>query len=69
MARSNGGFANHLIVDGRLAGSWARTLKGNGVLIEVAPYKKLTPPQARAVAGAADCYGEFLGLKANLAVL
>jgi hypothetical protein len=69
VARSNGGFANHLIVDGRLAGSWSRTLKSNAALIEVAPYKKLTPPQIRAVSGAADCYGEFLGLPASLSVV
>jgi hypothetical protein len=69
VARSNGGFANHLIVDGRIAGSWSRTLKGNTVLIEVAPYKKLTVPQTRAVAGAADCYGDFLGLPATMAVV
>jgi hypothetical protein len=69
VARSNGGFANHLIVDGRLAGSWSRTLKSNAVLIEVAPYKKLTPPQIRAVSGATDCYGEFLGVPATLAVV
>jgi hypothetical protein len=69
VARSNGGFANHLVVDGRLAGSWSRTLTGNGVLIEIAPYKKLTPAQARAASNAADCYGEFLGLPASMAIV
>jgi hypothetical protein len=69
VARSNGGFAHHLIVDGRLAGSWSRTMKSNAVLIEVAPYKKLTPAQVRGVSGAADCYGEFLGLSATMAVV
>lgn len=69
VARSNGGFAHHLVVDGRLAGSWSRTLTGNGVLIEIAPYKKLTPAQARAASNAADCYGEFLGLPASLAIV
>ena len=28
VARSNGGFAHHLIIDGRLAGGWRRTLQG-----------------------------------------
>jgi hypothetical protein len=69
VARSNGGFANHLILDGRLAGSWSRTLKSNAVLIEVAPYKKLTPPQIRAISGAADCHGEFLGVPASMVVV
>ena len=38
VARSNGAFANHLVIDGCLAGSWSRTLKPTSVLIEVAPY-------------------------------
>ena len=66
VARSGGAFANHLMIDGRLAGGWSRTIKGNAVLIEVAPYKKLAPAQARAVSNAADCYGEFLGLPASV---
>jgi hypothetical protein len=69
VARSNGAFANHLVIDGCLAGSWSRTLKANSVLVEVAPYKKLTPVQARAVGNAVECYGEFLGLPATLAIV
>jgi hypothetical protein len=68
-ARTGGAFANHLMIDGRLAGGWSRTLKSTGALIEVAPYRKLTPAQARAVAGAADGYGEFLGLPATLSIV
>ena len=66
VARSNGAFSHHLVIDGRLAGGWTRTIKGNSVLIEVAPYKKLTPVQSRAVMSAADGYGEFLGVPASL---
>jgi hypothetical protein len=69
VARSNGAFANHLAIDGCLAGSWSRTLKTTSVLIEVAPYKKLTAAQTRSVANACDCYGEFLGLKPALAIV
>ena len=67
-ARVGGALANHLIIDGRLAGGWSRTIKPNGVHIEVAPYKKLTPAQSRAVANAAECYGEFLGVPAELSM-
>jgi hypothetical protein len=66
VARSGGAFANHVVIDGRLAGSWTRTLRANSALIEVAPYKKLTATQARAVSAAAELYGEFLGLPATL---
>ncbi|HYB96732.1 MAG TPA: winged helix DNA-binding domain-containing protein [Vicinamibacterales bacterium] len=69
VARSNGAFANHLVLDGRLAGSWSRTLKAGSVLIEVAPYIKLNAAQTRAVRAAADCYGEFLGLPATLSLV
>jgi hypothetical protein len=69
VARSNGAFANHLVIDGCLAGSWSRTLKPTSVLVEVAPYKKLTPAQIRAVTNACDCYGESLGLKPTLAIV
>ncbi len=68
-ARTNGAFANHLIVDGRLAGGWSRRIGGNSVTIDVAPYKKLTAQQTRALANAAELYGEFLGLPANLSVV
>jgi hypothetical protein len=68
-ARTNGAFANHLIVDGRLAGGWSRRIVGNSVALDVAPYKKLTPAQARALANAAELYGEFLGLPATVSVV
>jgi hypothetical protein len=69
VARSNGAFAHHLVIDGCLSGSWSRTCRTTSVLIEVAPYKKLTPAQTRAVTNACDCYGEFLGLKPTLALV
>jgi hypothetical protein len=69
VARTNGAFAHHLVLDGRLAGSWTGTINGNSVLVEVAPYNKLPPAQSRAVASAADCYGEFLALPASLSIV
>ncbi|MEO7157111.1 MAG: crosslink repair DNA glycosylase YcaQ family protein, partial [Vicinamibacterales bacterium] len=69
VARSNGGFANHLLIDGRLAGSWSRSCNVSNVMIEVAPYKRLTAAQLRAVGNVADCYGEFLGLRASVSIV
>ncbi len=68
VARSGGAFPHHLVVDGRLAGSWTREVKANTVTIQVAPYHKLTAVQTRAVASAADCYGEFLGLPVSFSI-
>jgi hypothetical protein len=69
VARSNSGLSHHLVIDGKLAGSWSRTLTANSVAVQVAPYRKLTPPQVRTVSSAAECYGEFLGLTPALTVL
>lgn len=69
VARSNGAFPHHLIIDGTLAGSWRREIKGNSVSVEVAPYKPLTPAQNRAVMSAVDCYGDFVGLPASLTIV
>ncbi len=69
VARSGGAYPHHLVIDGRLAGSWTRTLKENAVMIEVAPYRKLTPVQTRALMSAADCYGDFLGLPLTLSMV
>ena len=69
VARSGGAYPHHLVIDGRLAGSWTRTLKENSVMIEVAPYRKLTPVQTRAVMSTADCYGDFLGLPLTLSIV
>jgi hypothetical protein len=69
VARSGGAYPHHLVIDGRLAGSWTRTLKENSVVIEVAPYRKLTPVHTRAVMSAADCYGDFLGLPLTLSIV
>ena len=67
-ARSNGAFPHHLVIAGRLAGSWRRTVKANSVAIEVAPYKALSKAHARAVTGETDCYGEFLNMPVELTI-
>jgi hypothetical protein len=67
-ARSGGAFPHHLVIDGRVAGSWRRTVKHNSVAIEVAPYKPLSKAHARAVTGEADCYGEFLNMPVEFTI-
>lgn len=69
VARSGGAYPHHLVIEGRLAGSWTRTLKEHAVAIAVAPYRKLTPVQSRAVMSAADCYADFLGLPLTLSIV
>jgi len=68
-ARTNSALSNHLVIEGKLAGNWSRTMAPNTLRVQIAPYKKLLPAQTRVVASAADCYGEFLGLKPSLTVV
>jgi hypothetical protein len=54
---------NHLIViKGRLAGTWKRTLKKTSVVLETNTFTRLTKAEDRAVAATARQYGAFLGL-------
>ena len=55
-------FLHHFVIDGRLAGRWKRTLKKDSVLVESVPYRRLSREDARALASAAERYGEFLQL-------
>ena len=61
-------LANHtIIVDGRVAGIWRRTLKKNAVVIELSPFTPLTEAENRAVGMAANRYGAYLNLPVELA--
>jgi hypothetical protein len=61
-------FVHHLLIDGRLAGSWQRTVRAGSVLVEVAPYARLAGPAARALAAAAERYGRFMQMPVRLSV-
>ena len=66
-ARDNVLFNHTIMIDGRVVGTWKRTLKKNTVLIEVSPFTSLTKAETRAVAAAARQYGAFLDLPVTLA--
>lgn len=54
-------FYNALIVDGRLAGWWRRTLGRAHIEVELRPWRELSRPERDAVEDAADAYGRFHG--------
>jgi hypothetical protein len=61
-------LANHtIVIDGKVAGIWRRTIKKNAVIIELSPFIPLTEAEERSVAAAADRYGDFLNLPVVLA--
>jgi Winged helix DNA-binding domain len=59
---------NHLIfINGKLAGTWKRTLKKDSVSLETNTFERLTKTESRAVAAAARRYGDFLSLPVVMA--
>ena len=61
-------FVHHLVVDGRLRGSWQRTAANGGVRIDVHTYSPLARPDAAALEAAAARCGRFMSLAASLAL-
>jgi hypothetical protein len=56
-----------VVVDGRVVGSWKRTLGKDAVVIETTLFTRLTKAENRAVVAAARRYGEFLEKRAVIA--
>ena len=56
------GSPHHLVVGGRLAGSWGRTAGAAGVRVVVTPFRPLSATENRKVRTAAARYGAFLGV-------
>ncbi len=56
------GSPHHLVVGGRLAGSWGRTAGAAGVRVVVTPFRPLSAAENRQVRTAAAHYGAFLGV-------
>lgn len=53
------GFPHHLIVGGRLAGSWARTAGRAGLALTIAPFRRLSAGEIRQVKKAGERFGVF----------
>ena len=51
-----------VVVDGRVVGTWKRTLAKAAVTVTLNLFVRLTKPQQRAVAQAAERFGAFVGL-------
>jgi hypothetical protein len=55
-----------LFVDGRLAGSWTRSISSRRVVVEVGTDRRVTAVLRRALQDEADAFGRFLGREAEL---
>jgi hypothetical protein len=61
--RGGNGMLSPMIVAGRrVLGSWRRTLRRDGVVVEAEPFEPLRPGDRRAFDAAAGRYASFLGL-------
>lgn len=64
--REQGLLGPAVIVNGRIAGTWKRTIKKETVTLLFTPTKELNNSDRIAIAGAADRYGTFVGLPVDL---
>jgi Winged helix DNA-binding domain len=55
-------YPHHVIFDGRLAGSWRRTIGSKGVTLDVKLYRRAEKCHAQVLAAEANRYGRFLQL-------
>ena len=60
------GLTHVVTIDGQLVGGWKRTLGARGAVVEMTRASRLTRAEERAVAGAAERYGRFLGVPVEL---
>lgn len=61
-----GMLASTIVIDGRIVGIWKRTLKKERVVIAIAPFRPMAAVERDAVVAAAERYGKFLGMSAEL---
>ena len=60
---SNGVFLPTIVVDGKIVGTWKRTVKRSTVVIEPVPFSPLSADQIARLRAAAERYARFRGLE------
>ncbi len=60
---ANGQLSPTLVVGGRIAGTWRRTLARGGVTVSIHPFARLGEATRRAVARESERYARFLGVE------
>lgn len=62
----NGMFASTIVIDGKAVGTWKRTFKKNVIAITAVPFDKFNKAEKSAFKQAAERYGSFMGLAAEI---
>jgi Winged helix DNA-binding domain len=57
----NGVFNPTVVIDGKVMGTWKRTVKKDSVTITLSPFASFSEAQNRAIGIAAEHYGKFMG--------
>lgn len=65
---SNGVFQPTIVIDGRVVGTWKRVLKKEAVVVTASPFAPLKRAEKILLADAAERYGRFLGMPAEMTV-
>jgi hypothetical protein len=60
-------FSHTMVLNGRIVGTWKRTIKKNTVVIEANPFTPLSEAETRAFTSSANHYGAFLNMPVNAA--
>ena len=58
----NGMFASTIVINGRVAGTWKRTIRKSAIEISATPFTPLTKAERNALAEAAESYATFMGM-------
>lgn len=61
ISRGNLIFNRMLVIDGKIMGTWKRSIKGKTVVVETYPFQTLNDRQQRLLNHAIDRYRDFLG--------
>lgn len=65
--RGNNGMLNPTIaINGQVAGTWKRTIKGNSVVVTPVPFTPLRVDESESLKQIVQRYGRFLGLTASV---
>jgi Winged helix DNA-binding domain len=62
-------YAYFLMIDGRLRGTWRRTIGAKSATITVRPFRPLTRQEQRALIAEADRYGRFINVEVAVSVV
>ncbi len=65
-ARGNVLFNHTIVLDGRIVGTWKRTMKKDVILLTASLFTPLNEVETRALTDAAECYGKFLAMPVNV---